>query len=391
MLNRLLFQSWPRSALLAIASLLLGLSAQAADYKFTNIADTSGPFIVFEYRVSLNNAGTVVFPATLDTGLRGVFTGNGGPTTTSVDSGGPFSNFLGATINDSGAIAFNGWLDNARRGIYSIEGGGGSPTTIADSSGPFDSFGQFPAIDGDGNVAYHGVLDTGGSGIYTSGSPTPVVDTTGAFELLDAPTRLANATGTMVFWGRFANGGTSAVLTATAGGGSPTAIADTSGDFSSLTSTRLSIADSGEVAFIAGLDAGGQGVFTSSGGTTPLAHTSGPFDLMVATSINSDGVVAFGARLDGGTGFGIFTGPDPLLDSVIQPGDSLFGSTVTTAALGDINNNGVIAFTYILENGVKGIAVAQIPEPASAALLGVAGLALSDFRRDQRRQKGARL
>jgi hypothetical protein len=57
MLNQLLFQSWPRSAVLAIASLLLGFSAQAADYKFTNIADTSGPFIVFDYRVSLNNAG----------------------------------------------------------------------------------------------------------------------------------------------------------------------------------------------------------------------------------------------------------------------------------------------------------------------------------------------
>src|SRR5690606_5770067 len=78
-------------------------------------------------------------------------------------------------------------------------------------------------------------------------------------------------------------------------------------------------------------------------------------------AINDVGTVAFIAGLDAG-GSGIFTGPDPVGDKVIQTGDPLFGSTLSflTSAIDPeaLNNNGDIAFRYGLANGVQGVAVA---------------------------------
>jgi hypothetical protein len=121
------------------------------------------------------------------------------------------------------------------------------------------------------------------------------------------------------------------------------------------------------VAFFGTLKSGVKGIFTGDGGAvTTVADDSGPFDAFdvpgtitfSAPAINDAGLVVFQAGLDAG-GQGIFTGNDPAADKVIQIGDPLFGSTVSGLAfVRGLNNSGDIAFFYELNSGTEGIAVA---------------------------------
>ena len=140
----------------------------------------------------------------------------------------------------------------------------------------------------------------------------------------------------------------------------------------------MSINDAGTVAFVASLDAGGNGVFIGANPATgTIANSGGAFAVLGTPSINGAGTVAFSASLDAGGG-GIFTGPDPEEDRVIAVGDLLFGSTVAalTFRSAGLNEAGDVAFSYQLANGRRGIAVAVVPEPAAAAGCAAAGVAL---------------
>jgi hypothetical protein len=101
--------------------------------------------------------------------------------------------------------------------------------------------------------------------------------------------------------------------------------------------------NSGAVVFQASLDTGATGIFVGD-----------------ATIADDTGTVAFVASLDGAGG-GIFTGPDPVLHEVIAAGDPLFGSTVTFVSLSteNLNDNGELAFSYVLADGLRGVAVAK--------------------------------
>jgi hypothetical protein len=77
-------------------------------------------------------------------------------------------------------------------------------------------------------------------------------------------------------------------------------------------------------------------------------------------SINAAGTVACKGSLPSGP-WAVLAGTAPVVDKVIAVGDSLFGSTVI--GLGEpgnngLNNNGQIVFTYSLDNGVEGVAIA---------------------------------
>jgi hypothetical protein len=163
----------------------------------------------------------------------------------------------------------------------------------------------------------------------------------------------------------------------TGSGGPTTTIVDDSGPLNRF--FRVSLNDSGTVAFFASPDTGGQGIFTGSGGpTTTIADDSGPFNSFGDVSLNNSGTVAFEAVLDTG-GRGIFTGPDPLADEVIGRGDTLFGSIVTSFGIGPeaLNDTGQIAFNYALADGRIGIARADplvALEPGTLPLLLLTGL-----------------
>jgi len=279
-------------------------------------------------------------------------------------------------------------------------------TTIADSTGPFGSFGQYPSINDRGTVAFLSDLDTGPRGIFTgSGGPITTFAVTGSFFCCGYPS--INARGVVAFMG---NG-----IFTSKGGGSITTIVDTSGPFTGF-HDRLSINDTGTIAFLASVKVGSPGIFTiQHGSITTLVDTSGPFIAVGVPAINNAGTVAFFGCLDalnpscsinenaaqgiftgdGGPlttivdtsgpfshfgnpsmnnsrmvvflafleagGSGIFTGPDPVADKVIATGNLLFGSTV--ASLGflqglGLNDAGQVAFFARLVDGTEGIYLA---------------------------------
>jgi hypothetical protein len=147
--------------------------------------------------------------------------------------------------------------------------------------------------------------------------------------------------------------------------------------------------DAGEVVF---LNAASNTLYRGSGGAPQVVadangHLSGfagigpPFppetEYTARFGINNAGTIAFHAGLDSG-GNGIFATPGTGAFPVIQPGNPLFGSTLRAAEFGDINERGQIAFYYSLADGPVGIAVATpVPEPSGAALVIVALSALA--------------
>ena len=339
-------------------------AAQAIDYTFTKIADSSGPLSGPFTDPAISNAGTVV---SLDIGLNLIFTGQGGEIVlgdyTIIASGsGPFT-FLGIpTINASNTVAFGGSLDIGGSGIFTGQGGEtviGDYTTIADTSDPFAAFATNSAFINDvGTVAFLAFPNTGGEGVFIgNGGPiTTIADTSGPFSDFGGTflgIASINSASVVAFEADLDAGG-SGIFTGS--GGAVTTTADTSGPFSQFFNGEGApiINDGGTVVFFAALDAGGSGIFTGSGGAaTTIADTSGPYSLFFRSpTINNAGTVAFHAFLDGG-GEGVFTGPDPIADKVITDGDSLFGSTVVGQSFGPqgINDLGQLTFIVFLADG----------------------------------------
>ena len=117
------------------------------------------------------------------------------------------------------------------------------------------------------------------------------------------------------------------------------------------------INDQGKIAF-SGQNNGVAGIFTidNNGSLSTITDASGSFTSFGNLSLNNQGTVAFEAGLDTG-GNGIFIGPDPVADKVIATGDSLLGSTVTNVDFlpGGLDSSGEVAFFAQLADGTTGI------------------------------------
>ena len=263
----------------------------------TTIADTSGPLSGFAagYTTAIYASGTAAFYASQDSGPAGIFSGNGGAVTPIFLNSPSVSIDFNIASNDSGTFAFR-----SGNGARVVTANGGSIALIADNSGPLNYFGWAPSINGTGTVA------------FTAGVGGP-------------------------------NGGVFGIYSGN--GGQLTTIADLSGPFSYLgdfNSSQPSINGAGNVAFVAGLDAGGGGLFIGDGAAT---------------------------------------------SEVIGSGDALFGSTVVSLQISphSLNDAGQMAFHYQLANGTKGIAIANpVPEPSPSLLLALS-LGLSLARRTARK------
>ena len=115
---------------------------------------------------------------------------------------------------------------------------------------------------------------------------------------------------------------------------------------------------------------------------SPVADGAGAYDVLAHPRINASGMVAFEATLDLGGGAGIFTGPDPIGDKVIQSGDALFGSTVTEVELADLDDAGRVAFEAHLADARFVVGRADpVPEASARLEAAVALLAVAVVRR----------
>jgi hypothetical protein len=381
-----------------LGGLLLGLSlsmlttgkAQAANFTFTEIADTSSLFKNFNSgaggrSIAINDSGTVAFYASLNLGDSsqndGIFTGDGGALTTTIVSrnvsgGGIFEVYDKPDINNAGTVVFisenypNAGVEVFKDGA--VIGGIGI--------GNRNEYGA-PAINNSGTIVV---------GEETDESPfyfilvNGTVDEITSFPLLEPA---INNIGDIVF--------------AVSQGGLPvpmplngTYIQKSDGEIIPISSDLILspvINDNDTVAFV---DNGG--VFTDSNEvTTTIADTSGFFSSFGSVAINNSGEVAFLANLKSG-GQGIFIGSDPVTDEVIGIGDSLFGSTVTAISFSDrgLNNSGQIAFVATLANGTEGVfranpVIAQsVPEPGSVlGLLAVGALSAGALGKRHKKQQ----
>ena len=259
----------------------------------TTIADhntisdlTGNNFTTMQENPDINDNGTVVFVSNDGSAGQGVVTGSGGATTTLYHTLGAFNNLTGnPAINNVGTSAFYGSRDSGGVGIFS--GNGGPHSTIVDNDtvdgGVFDvNIRRSPDINNDGTVVFNALLDGGGERISTgigAGTITIVDTNTDPFSSLgDAPS--INDAGTVAFQGLHNTLG-QGIFTDTGG---LTTIADSEGAFSFFGESP-SINNNGLVAFRAGLDVGGQGIFT---GSDPIA------DLVIKT-----GDALFGSTLVG--------------------------------------------------------------------------------------------
>jgi hypothetical protein len=161
----------------------------AEGFRFIQNRTSDGRFLdEGDFRVSfigppsINNVGTVAFVRSLGRFDFEIRTNNGTTTTTIARAiepyaggTGTFSRFGNAlSINDAGTVAFEASLTAGGSGIFTINGT--TTTTITDSSGPFIDFSDFTevAINNAGTVAFAANLDEGGGGIFIG--PNPLTD-----------------------------------------------------------------------------------------------------------------------------------------------------------------------------------------------------------------------
>jgi hypothetical protein len=361
-----------------------GGAVDATTFNFTNVLDNTGAFDVFYHCAAINNAGVVAFNGQLKSGVRGIYRTDGSTITTIVDTStnefsfNPVPRNLESrpAIDDDGTVAFfiyhrvSDW--NYAPSVRT--GSGGTTVLIAESSTDgtfFDAFSN-PAIR-NGVVSFRGGLNAPPEnpwGIFTvpagGGSYTVIAQDGGKFTDAFGESSI-NASGQVAYYGDLTNG----VSGIFAGPDGATIIAQTGGDspFYSL-DVFPKISDGGLVVFHAELTNYNYGNFIGSGGAVTQITVAGGGEVDgVFPSVNSAGMVACFGRLASGEK-AVLAGTGAVVEKVIAVGDALFGSTVyglEEPGSHGLNNNGQMVFTYSLENGVEGIAIAT-PANGSAVV-----------------------
>jgi probable HAF family extracellular repeat protein len=347
---------------------------------FTIIADSSQPAFQgrgFGVYPSINDSGTVAFVVD-QVGTFRAETGNAPVMIGGSVTGDPF-------IDRLGEIGSRQYVDTSLTTELYKAANDGATVSLVRNDTDFRSFGTPLHLSPTGTAVFYArknPVSPGHWGIFTAtgdGTTSLVVDNKGIFgNFGGSPT--INSSGTVAFTGYKdvvnntseaglylgrvgGNGATSTVLTAA---GSPLYNWD----------GAPYLNDKGEIAFKAYEDNTGEpGIFVvnqDGSGLRTVARAggiggTGPYSMFDSPVINDLGTVVFRGYLDTG-GRGIFAGPDPVADKVIQDGDPLFGSTANSVIfLRGLNNNNEIVFYFSLADGRTGIAKAKLNSPASFA------------------------
>jgi hypothetical protein len=312
----------------------------AADYSYRTIANGSDTLSLGSCP-AINNFGAVAFsasefdPETFNSEDK-VLRGSGGPLTTIADESDGFTSISGnPSINDLGAVAFDGNPIGPDAELIA-RGSGGPLTEIArarSTQQPFDSFTADVSLNNLGRVAFTGELNDaiGDEGLFEgSGGPvaTRYLASTSDFAGSIAPPSLNDFE--RAAFAEATDAGVRGIFRQDPSGG-VTTIADDTGDLQSFNS-RVSLNNLGRVAFTAFDDEfANETLFTGRGGAlTEVASTEGDYSAFGfgGPSLNDLGQVAFQADLDDFVTTGVFTGPNSASDAVIRTGDTVEGKTV---------------------------------------------------------------
>jgi hypothetical protein len=347
-------------ALTLFAALAATADAQAQSYTFTKIAD-SAEGLTPDRCPAINNVGQVAFTAFTAEGVQTIFRAEPDGTLTAIaDDTGRFR-FFGAnpSINDQGEISFAAGLEKGGEAIV-ISKGKTLKIAARTEPGRFNFFGFNTSLNNLGEVVFTAELDEEfgfDEGTFvTDGSKirTIYLASTSQFRGTDSR-RSINDAGQIAFEEDL-DDFTSGIFRFDPGSGFVTIVDENSPIVDFATDPQLN--NAGVVVFHAFLDASpDEAIMTGSGrALTTVADTTGPFGSFAffgGPSINDLREVAFGASLDGAFENGIYTGPDPIADRVIAPGDMLGGATVTNTVVcaEGLNNAGQIVFVADLQQG----------------------------------------
>ena len=355
------------------ASLLLQSASLASDkkkhdFEFANVADSTQGFTNFETFPAINNKGVVVFVAARSGVGQGVFTSRDGEVTT-IASEMDGLRFFGndPAINARGTVVFGASTSSGSRAIFASNGQ--SKWLIADSAanGLVRNGIGSPSINGSGTVAFMSVRSEPGfpSSIFTgTGGPLTKVLSTSSTGFGAFGNVAINDAGKIAFRGNLVEG-TEGVFKGT---DKPVDIVTTKTNpelGAGFTDPVMN--NAGTIAVVGFRTAGGLEVITGNArGITLRNDPANPaFTNSEHPSINNHGAVAFFAVPfpDPAAPTGIFlevSGGRSLIP-VIRPGDTLFGSTVSTVDLGRfaLNDRFELAFQYSLQDGRSGIAIAS--------------------------------
>ena len=171
------------------------------DPAITTIASTRDNLSFFAGDVCINNTGLVGFHANTATGSRAMFSGNAFSKTLIVDSAAQklVGRLMGSpSINDSGTVAFFG--RRALPGLPAVvfTGNGGPLTTVVETSPTgFAAFGNV-AINDSGTVVIRGIFNDGSEGLFTiRDGITDVVDTRTRTDIVAFGDPVINNSGTV--------------------------------------------------------------------------------------------------------------------------------------------------------------------------------------------------
>jgi hypothetical protein len=289
--------------------------------QLTTIFDggTSGSF-------DINASGIVAFATGIALGgtiVSAVLTGSGGPLTPIAVSPPTIPGLFGhalPTINDAGSVAF-AQLSGPYEAI--LEARGGTLATVLDNDGIFRSFAPCLQLNQPGAIAFQGFLDDVSSGVFVvhDGTVTTIADDRGRFnETFPCPS--INSQGQVAFVAVQRVGG-AGIFTSTAG--QITTVADTSGPFRGFSSFPT-INGNGVVAFDATLDDGGEGIFVTVDGAIQQVIRTGDalfgstvvsMTFPIRHALNDAGQIAFVVTLADGSGAVVRA--DPVQEAAIVP------------------------------------------------------------------------
>ena len=343
----------------------LGDAGQRA-FEFVSVLDTTAlPGVAFPSWPDVNNAGEIAVPV------------SAGFTKTLYAVG---ADGIRPLLQDTiGLECILGGFNDAGQAVLRITGGGADDdlvrvlltdgvvvTTIQQGDISYDRWREL-SLNDLGEVAYlAGNIRSNIALVkyYTDGSLETAVDYRGLITSLHYEQNVSlNNNGQLVFtgWGK-----SSPTATATPGGfvydsatGAITRFADCYSEYDWETCLAPTINDSGEIAYIDRYGSTEARLWKKDGDElTLIAQAGGGFLFVSNPVINNNGDVVFSGTLPTRER-GLFIGPDPVADRIIAEGDSLFGSTVLSIKFHrGFNDQGQIAFTYSLANGVSGVALA---------------------------------